>query len=104
MIDGMKISLDVSNVGNRAGAEVVQLYMGDPVSSVQRPLKELKGFEKVYLEPGQKRTVTFTLTGEDLSFWDEGTRRWASEAGEFDILVGSSSRDIRLQGVFEHAK
>ena len=104
MIDGMKISLDVSNVGNRAGAEVVQLYMGDPVSSVQRPLKELKGFEKVYLEPGQKRTVTFTLTDEDLSFWDEGTRRWASEAGEFDILVGSSSRDIRLQGVFEHAK
>ena len=104
MIDGMKISLDVSNVGNRAGAEVVQLYVGDPVSSVQRPLKELKGFEKVYLEPGQKRTVTFTLTGEDLSFWDEGTRRWASEAGEFDILVGSSSRDIRLQGVFEHAK
>ena len=103
-IDGMDILLEVTNAGNRAGAEVVQLYVGDPASSVERPLKELKGFKKEYLEPEQKGRMTFTLTDQDLSFWDEKTSRWLSEAGEFAILIGSSSRDIRLQGRLEYLK
>jgi beta-glucosidase len=103
-IDGMKVSADVTNAGEVAGAEVVQLYVHDSTSSVERPLKELKGFEKVHLDPGRTETVTFTLTEEDLSFWDEKTGYWATEAGEFDILVGSSSRDTRLQGELEYAE
>ena len=101
-ISGMEISVDVTNAGDHAGAEVVQLYVHDVEASVERPLKELKGFKKVYVEPRQKETVTFTLGKEDLSFWDERTNRWTAEKGEFKILVGSSSRDIRLQCVLEY--
>jgi len=103
-ISGMKVSADVTNTGDRAGAEVVQLYVHDSTSSVERPMKELKGFEKVHLDPGRTETVTFTLTEEDLSFWDEKTGHWTAEAGEFDILVSSSSRDIRLQGELEYVE
>jgi beta-glucosidase len=97
-ISGMKVSGDVTNAGDRAGSEVVQLYVHDPTTIVERPLKELKGFKKVHLDPGRTETVTFTLTEEDLSFWDEKTGRWTTEADEYDVLMGSSSRDIRLQG------
>jgi beta-glucosidase len=103
-VNGMKVSADVTNTGDRAGAEVVQLYVHDSTSSVERPMKELKGFEKVHLDPGRTETVTFTLTEEDLSFWDEKTGHWTTEAGEFGILVGSSSRDIRLQGELEYVE
>ncbi|MGQ9515255.1 MAG: glycoside hydrolase family 3 C-terminal domain-containing protein, partial [Thermoproteota archaeon] len=100
--DVAKVCVDVTNVGKRAGAEVVQLYVQDVEASVERPPKELKGFEKVYLEPAQKVKVTFTLGKIDLSFWDERVARWTAEKGIFKIHVGSSSRDIRLEGELEY--
>ncbi|MEM2884983.1 MAG: glycoside hydrolase family 3 C-terminal domain-containing protein [Thermoproteota archaeon] len=97
-----EVSLEVTNVGGRPGSEVVQLYVQDVEASVERPPKELKGFEKVRLEPRQKEKVAFTLGRRDLSFWDERANRWIAEEGTFRILVGSSSRDIRLMGELEY--
>ena len=95
-----KISLDVTNTGNRPGAEVVQLYVSDIISSVTRPVKELKGFEKIMLNAGEKKKVEFSLTPEHLSFLDQNLKR-VVEPGMFDVMVGSSSEDIRLKGEFE---
>ncbi len=94
------ISLEVSNTGDRAGYEIVQLYVNDVVSSVTRPVKELKGFEKVMLNPGEKKKVEFTLTPEHLSFLDQNLNRIV-EPGMFNVMVGSSSKDIRMKGEFE---
>jgi len=96
------ITLDVTNSGERFGAEVVQLYIQDVECSVERPFKELKGFEKVKLEPNEKKTIKFELRKEDLSFFDEKDNCWKAEKGIFNILIGSSSRDIRLQGEIEY--
>ena len=96
----VQVSLRVRNVGARAGAEVVQLYLNDVISSVSRPVKELRGFAKIWLEPGQQQEVTFTLAPEDLSLLDENMR-WVVEPGKFEVLVGASSEDIRLRGSFE---
>ncbi len=98
-----KISMNVQNTGNRSGAEVVQLYLKDVVSSVTRPVKELKGFEKVMLNPGEKKRVEFTITPESLSFLDRNMN-WVVEPGKFSVMVGSSSKDIRLRGEFEVKK
>jgi len=95
-----KVSLDVTNKGSRSGAEVVQLYINDVISSVTRPVKELKGFEKVMLNPGEKKRVEFTLTPEHLSFLDQDLHR-VVEPGTFSVMVGSSSENIRLKGEFE---
>jgi beta-glucosidase len=92
--------VDVENTGARAGQEVVQLYVHDVECSLMRPEKELKAFAKVALEPGETRTVTFTLTREALSFYDPVRKRWTAEAGDFEVLVGSSSRHIHLVGRF----
>lgn len=97
------VSLDVTNTGSRAGAEVVQLYIKDVVSTVTRPVKELKGFEKVMLEPGQKKTINFTIKPEQLSFLDQNMKRIV-EPGLFTVMVGSSSEDIRLKGDIEVIK
>ena len=97
-----KVSVDISNSGSRTGAEVVQLYVQDVECSVERPLKELKGFKKIKLEPGAKETIILELGKEDLSFYDEKSGCWKVEPGKFNILVGSSSRDIRLQGKIEY--
>ena len=78
----------------------MQLYVRDIESSLMRPQKELKAFAKVALQPGESRTITFTLDQEALSFYDPAQHRWVAEAGDFEILVGSSSRDIRLKGRF----
>jgi beta-glucosidase len=94
------VTLQLKNIGARAGAEVVQLYVHDPESSVDRPEKELKGFRRVTLSPGEARTVSFTLDRSALSFFDPGRREWVAEPGAFDVLVGASSRDIRLRGAF----
>ncbi|MBN2189819.1 MAG: glycoside hydrolase family 3 C-terminal domain-containing protein [Candidatus Aureabacteria bacterium] len=94
-------ALDITNTGNRAGAEVVQLYIQDPECSVERPAKELKGFEKVSLKPGETKTVEFKLTKRALSFYDIKSKSWVAEPGTFNVLVGSSSRDIRQEGSFE---
>lgn len=98
-----EISLKVKNSGQRAGAEVVQLYIQDVVSRLPRPLKELKGFRKIFLAAGEEKPVSFFISRRDLSFFDDQTMTWVEEDGEFLFHLGSSSRDIRLQGkgVFE---
>jgi len=95
------LSLTVKNTGEVAGAEVVQVYVGDPRASVKRPVRELKGFQKVFLRPGESRRVTFTLDERSLSFYDAKRKTWVAEKGLFTIEVGASSRDIRLAGSFQ---
>jgi beta-glucosidase len=97
----VEVSMQIRNSGDRAGTDVVQLYLHDVESSLPRPPKELKGFRRVSLEPGQARTLTFTLESSDMSFFDPDKGDWIAEPGAFEVLVGSSSRDIRLQGAFE---
>jgi beta-glucosidase len=96
----VEVSVTVTNTGNRAGKEVVQLYIGDKESSLARPPKELKGFAKISLDPGESKTIEFVLDQRALSFYDPTQRRWVAEPGEFEVLVGSSSRDIRLRAAF----
>jgi beta-glucosidase len=97
---GLSLSLDVTNTGKRAGQEIVQLYVRDLESSVSRPDKELKGFAKVLLEPGETKPVTLTLGREALAYWDDAQHTWVAEAGEFEVLVGGSSQDIRERATF----
>jgi beta-glucosidase len=92
------VEVDLQNSGRRNGKEVVQLYVGDLKSSLPRPPKELKGFQKVDLKRGQKITLRFELDKSALSYYDPAQKGWVAEPGEFEILVGSSSRDIRLRG------
>lgn len=92
---GFKVSATLKNTGERAGAEVVQLYIRDSEASVERPSKELKGFEKIYLEPGASRRLEFSIGQEALSFFDADAHRWVAEPGEFHALLGTSSADIR---------
>jgi beta-glucosidase len=94
------ISLDITNTGDRAGSEVVQLYINDVISSVTTPVKELKGFEKVTLDPGEKKRVEFTLKPEHLSLLDQNLKKIV-EPGTFEVMIGSSSKNIRLNGEFE---
>ena len=94
------MTLTVKNTGKVAGKEVVQLYVHDVQSSLPRPPKELKGFAKIDLAPGESKEVTFTLDARALSFYDPYAKRWVAEPGEFEILVGASSRDIRQKGSF----
>ena len=89
--DQLTITADVKNVGFSAGAEVMQLYIGDTKSSQPRPVKELKGFKKVYLEPGETQQVSFTIDRSALSFYDEKTGDWTAEPGEFVAMVNNSS-------------
>jgi beta-glucosidase len=93
--------LSIRNTGPVAGAEVVQVYVSDPESSVDRPVKELKAFRKVHLEPGQSRDIDFSLDQDAFSFWDPVSKTWKAEPGRFKVLVGGSSRDIRQEGEFE---
>ena len=86
--------VNVTNTGNRAGAEVVQLYVSDLKASVDRPVKELKAFQKVFLQPGESREVTLTIDKSALSFYDEATSQWKAEAGDFEALVGTASDRI----------
>lgn len=99
----VNVTVTIGNDGDRAGDEVVQLYVGDPDAEVHRPVRELRGFEKVHLEPGESRTVRFSLEGRDFAYWDSAAVRpdgrtglWRLEGGEFRIDVGASSQDIRL--------
>jgi len=96
----VSISCEVKNMGNRQGDEVVQLYVKDEVASVSRPVKELKGFRRLALEPGEKKTVTFELSMDQLAFYDRHMK-FVVEPGLFKVMVGSSSEDIRLEGSFE---
>jgi beta-glucosidase len=95
------VTVDVKNTGKRQGKEVVQLYIHDAAAKVARPPQELKAFSKISLEPGEAQTVTFVLDKEALSFFDTEAKGWVAEPGEFEVLVGSSSRDIRVKKTFE---
>jgi beta-glucosidase len=88
------VRVAVANTGKRAGAEVVQLYVGDKVASVPRPPRELKGFRKVLLAPGETRELEFVLKPRDFAFWDEAASGWRVEPGEFVIQAGASSRSL----------
>ncbi len=94
------VSFDVKNIGHREGAEVAELYVGDSHSRVPRPVKELKGFARVNLKPGESRRVTLKLDRRAFSFYDVGKKDWSAEPGEFSILVGGSSDKIELRSVF----
>ncbi|MGE5486657.1 MAG: fibronectin type III-like domain-contianing protein, partial [bacterium] len=89
---------DVTNTGKREGTEVVQMYIRDVVSSVTRPVKELKGFRKVTLKPGETKTVEIEITPELLAFYDINMK-YVVEPGDFEIMVGNSSRNEDLQKV-----
>ncbi len=97
----LEIKVDIKNTGDKAGSEVVQLYISDDKASVSRPHKELKAFDKVNLQPGEKRTVTMKIDKSALSFFSMEKKEWTAEPGMFSVLVGSSSRDIRLTDTFE---
>jgi len=90
--------MKVKNTGAIAGQEIIQLYLRDVESSVYRPEKELKGFAKVSLEPGEEKTVTIELNERSFAFYNPDSHAWQVESGKFEILVGASSRDIRLLG------
>ena len=94
----LTVTADVRNLGKRAGDEVVQLYVRDVDASVKRPKKQLIGFERITLRPGEMRTVSFTLAPERLAFWDQERKAWIVEPGAFEVMVGSSSADVRLKG------
>jgi beta-glucosidase len=94
-VDGLTVSVDVTNTGNVAGKEVVQVYLHDHKSRLVRPPKELKGFTKVELQPGETKTVALALDFRAFAYYHPGYQQWITEDGEFDILIGSSSSDIR---------
>jgi beta-glucosidase len=93
-------AVDVTNTGKRAGAAVVQLYVRDVQSRLVRPEKELKGFAKLHLQPGETATATFTLDRESLAYFDDATMTWVAEAGEFEVLAGVNAADIRSAATF----
>jgi len=99
--ESLSVEVQIKNIGRREGAEVVQLYIQDVQASLPRPVKELKGFEKVTLRPGQAKVLRIDLDSRSMSFYDPAQKRWIIEPGQFKVLVGSSSRDIRLTGEFE---
>ncbi|HEY2279151.1 MAG TPA: glycoside hydrolase family 3 C-terminal domain-containing protein [Streptosporangiaceae bacterium] len=97
------VTCRVVNTGDRRGQEVAQLYVSDPEAAVARPLRELKAFTKVDLEPGEGASVEFTLAARDLSYWSPSARDWVLEGGRFELAVGASSRDIRLAATIDVA-
>ena len=96
----LQVSFTVTNTGKLPGAEVAQLYISDKQSSVPRPVKELKGFEKTWLKPQESKKITLNINQRDLSFYDVKSHNWVAEPGEFEVLVGSSSKQIHLTSVF----
>lgn len=103
-LTGAVVSLKVQNTGSRAGAEVVELYVHDGHSKIDRPAHELKGFKRVELKPGETQTVAFTLGRAALSYWSPEKKAWTADPGTFEIQVGASSRDIRLKAPLELKK
>lgn len=93
--DTISFTVNVKNTGTREGQEVVQLYISDKKSSLPRPVKELKGFRKVKLAPGEEKAVTLTIDKKALSFFDDAKHEWVAEPGKFEAIIGSSSRDIK---------
>jgi beta-glucosidase len=98
------VSVDVRNTGSRASDEVVQLYVKAPQSSVKRPIKELKGFQRINLAPGAAKTISFTLPASELAFWDVARNAFVVDPGVYSVMVGKSSADIELAGVLKVVK
>jgi len=96
----VEISVDLKNIGERKGDEVAQLYINDVISSTSKPSKELKGYEKVSLNPGETKTVKFKLLPEDISLFDRNMN-FVVEPGKFSVMIGASSQDIKLKGEFD---
>jgi beta-glucosidase len=92
--DSLRVSVSVTNAGQRAGEEVVQVYVRDDYASVTRPVKELRSFQKILLQPGQSRELSFTLRPDDLAFWNQ-EMKWVVEPGTFTVFVGGNSRDTK---------
>ena len=90
----------ITNTGKYAGEEIVQLYIRDKVAAPVRPVKELKDFKKISLQPGESKTIQFTIDKEKLSFYNEKLQ-WITQPGEFELMIGASSSDIRLRTLFE---
>ncbi len=99
-VQNHKVTVQVKNIGKCAGAEVVQLYIAPPKSGIFRPVRELKGFERVELEPGESKIVTFTLDDRSFAIWNDG---WKIPGGSYTVQIGASSRDIRLEKAMEIA-
>lgn len=97
----ISFTVNVTNTGAKAGAETVQLYISDKEASVDRPVKELKAFDKVFLQPGESRDVTLSIGRDALSFYDEATHAWVAEAGTFDALIGTASDQLSSKVTFE---
>ncbi len=100
----VEVSFDLTNTGDRGGAEVAQVYVADTHSEVPRPPKELKGFAKVYLEPGETQRVTVRLDRRSFAYYDVDKRDWAVTPGDFEILVGRSSEAIELREILTFTK
>ena len=98
------VTVNVRNSGSYAGAEVVQLYLQPPPSRVDRPVKELKGFARVMLQPGEAKAVSFRLNQAAMSYYDTAVHDWVAQPGRFTVLVGASSRDIRTKGELEFVR
>lgn len=98
------LSVSVKNIGERDGAEVVQLYISEQKPTVDRPVKELKAFEKVYLKAGEQKVVNFTIDKEALSFYDVESGEWVANSGKFDAIVGASSTDLKGKITFKFSK
>ena len=94
--DNLQVSVDVTNTGDRFGKEIVQLYVADKTEAVRRPEKELKGFEKVALNPGETKTVTFTLDKRSFAWYNTDIHDWYAASGAYEILIAASSREVRL--------
>ena len=99
--DTLEITLTITNTGEIDGDEIVQLYINDKKASVEREEKALKGFERVSLKAGESKTITFKINKNHLSFYDVKNKKWIAEPGEFEVLIGASSRDIRLKREFD---
>ena len=100
--ESITVTAQVKNIGKVAGAEVVQLYLHDKKASVDRPIKELKGFDKVFLQPGETQQISIDLTQRDLSFWDIKTNNWLAESGGFEVQLGTSLDNIQLKSEFNY--
>jgi len=101
--DTVVVSVDVTNSGARGGDEVVQLYVQHLGSAVPRPIKDLRGYARVHLEPGEKRTVALPIAVSSLAYWNETTHGWVVEREDVRVLVGASSADIRQQATLSVA-
>ena len=92
------VSFDVANTGSRAGAEIAEVYVGEPHASIARPVKELKGFSRIFLQPGETKHVSVELNRRAFSYYDVKKHDWVADAADFDIMVGRSSAQIELAG------